>query len=246
MRRTGEITARVEAVQSGRSAMDHDHPRAALAGLPPARRQRAARLDRRPATPTSITMFTDLRDTSINAVGHARRPPRARSAGRTRARWPLTETPAGQETIWKPTAVDSGVYSFVDTGDATRDLLVNVQQATPDGQRRRADPDLPLLQVRLRDRRGAGTRPSRPNELIGTGTGGALQRRPRSSRSRRSRSPTRPIPPLKRADGRGSTVFTNAVFTRTVDPNADPDELSAAMHLTRLAAHASAASPCSS
>lgn len=223
MRRSGEISARVEAVQSGRSAMDTiTRELRSQVCLPPV--VNAPRVSVAAATPTSITMYTELRDTSINPSATATPAPGTIS-GPDKRQVTLTADAKLQETIWKPKAVNSGVYSFVDTG-TVRDLLVNVQQATT--KTASGDELVPIFKYFKYDfatAAAAGTAAQPTEQLIGTGTGGALSDTQIKSIAKITIT-YKANPALKRADGRGSTVFTNSVFTRTVDPNADTDELS--------------------
>ena len=227
MRRSGEIAARVEAIQSGRTAMETvTRELRSQVCLPTA--VNGARVSVTEATPSSIVMFTELRDTSLGAV--ATPTPAPGTISGPDKRQVLFANNQLTETIWKAKGLSNGVYSFVDVG-ATRELLVNVQQAklkTATGE----DP-IPVFRFFKYDfasalAQGIDAQPT--FELIGTGTTAAGLTGALSAEQIKSIAKItityKANPAKKRADGRGSTVFTNSVFTRTVDPNADTDELS--------------------
>jgi prepilin-type N-terminal cleavage/methylation domain-containing protein len=222
MRRSGEVSARIEAVQSGRTAMDTvtrelrstvclsqstnpDEPRLAIVA----------------ATPTSITMYTDLRDTSLRAGAPA--PAQGTISGPDKRTLTFTDDGKLLETTFKPTALANGVYTFQAAG-ITRELLTSVEHAkyTADNT------DVPFVQYFKYDfddaaRRGVIAEPNVP--LIAAGTPAQLDAEQLMAIAK-LKITNKANPAIKRRDGSAATVFTNEVFTRNVDANADIDKLS--------------------
>jgi prepilin-type N-terminal cleavage/methylation domain-containing protein len=224
MNRTGEISARIEAVQGGRSAMDTiTRELRSQACLPQSTNPADPRVSVTAASNSSMTFFAELRDTSNSAV--ATPTPAAGTISGPDKR-ELTFMPDGRivEKVWRPTNLVNGVYSWTSTPVSTRELLVSVEQA------KTADLKayIPYFQYFKYDfqsatQAGVPAQPTAP--VVGTGTDGALSAIQMKSVAM-IQITYRSNPAYKRRNGAASTVLTNQVFTRNVDPNADTDELS--------------------
>jgi prepilin-type N-terminal cleavage/methylation domain-containing protein len=224
MRRSGEVSARIEAVQSGRGAMDtNTRELRSQVCLPQTTNPADPRVSVIEATKSSITMFTEMRDTSVNAVSTPTPAPGTIVGPDKRQ---VTFMPDGRivEKVWRPTALANGIYTWAATPLSTRELLVSVEPApTDDGQA-----SIPFLQYFRYDfktatQQGIAAQPTDP--LIGSGTDGVLSADQIKSVAK-IKITYRSNPAIKRKDGSAATVFTNQVFTRNVQPNADTDELS--------------------
>jgi prepilin-type N-terminal cleavage/methylation domain-containing protein len=224
MRRSGEVSARIEAVQGGRGAMDTmTRELRSQVCLPQSTNPADPRVSILEATKSSITMFVEMRDTSVNAAATATPVP-GTIAGPERRQ--LTFMPDGRivEKAWGPTALASGVYTWTTEPTSTRELLVSVEPAkTDDGKAY-----IPYFQYFRYDfktaaQQGIAAQPT--DQLFGTGADGVLSKDDIKSVAK-IKITYKSNPAIKRKDGAASTVFTNQVFTRNVQPNADTDELS--------------------
>jgi type II secretory pathway pseudopilin PulG len=210
MRRSGEVSARVDAVQRGRLAMDEMTRQlrsqvclqnASVATMVKPRSVEAA-------TEDSVVFYADTRDTSVGAV-----PPPGGPTGPERRRISLVDGTIVEER-WALTQVDTK-YSHAANATATRALLESVALDQPAG----APAPTPLFRYYAYDLDADVPQPTR--ELVPSPalTSDQLQRVAKIQITYRAH------PTQRRADGRASTVFENDVAARTVDPNADTTEL---------------------
>src|SRR4051812_32253192 len=131
MRRSGEISARIEAVQSGRGAMDTmTRELRSQVCLPRSTNPSDPRVSVESASASSITLFAELRDTSLKDGVATPTPEPGTIAGPDKRS--LTFGPDGKivEKIWRPISLANGVYSYAENPSSTRELLVSVEQAT--------------------------------------------------------------------------------------------------------------------
>jgi prepilin-type N-terminal cleavage/methylation domain-containing protein len=224
MHRSGEVSARIEAVQSGRNAMDTlTRELRSQVCLPQSTNPADPRVSVIEATNSSITMFTELRDTSANAAATPTPAP-GTILGPDKRQVTFMADGRIVETVWRPTALVNGVYTWAAQPTSTRELLVSVEQAkTDDGAAY-----VPFFQYFKYDfktaaQQGIFAQPTEP--VIGASTNGVLSSDQIKSVAK-IKITYKSNPARKRPDGSAATVFTNQVFTRNVQPNADTDELS--------------------
>jgi type II secretory pathway pseudopilin PulG len=210
MRRSGEVAARVDAVQRGRSAMDEmtrqlrSQVCVQNAGIATMVQPRSIES----ATADSVVFYSDTRDTSENAVL-----PPGGATGPERRRIALVNGTIVEER-WTLTPVDAE-YSHAANATASRPVLGSVALDQPAG----APAPTPLFRYFAYDLDLAVPQPTRelvPNPTL---TAEQLQSVAKIHITYRAH------PTQRRADGRASTVFVNDVAARTVDPNSDPTEL---------------------
>ena len=211
MGRSGEVAARVDAVQRGRSAMDEMSRQlrsqvclqnAGIAAMVKPRSIESATAD-------SVVFYADTRDTSVNAPA----PPAGSPTGPERRRIALVNGTIVEER-WTLTPVDIK-YSHAVPATSTRPLLASVGLDQP----KDAPAPTPLFRYFAYDL--ALTVPQPTRELVPSPalTAEQLQSVAKIEITYRAH------PIQRRADGRVSTVFKNTVAARTVDPNSDPTEL---------------------
>jgi prepilin-type N-terminal cleavage/methylation domain-containing protein len=238
MNRSGEISARIEAVQNGRSAMDTitRQLRSQVCLLRPGGTVDDPRRSLTAANGSSVTFYADMRNTENPAPGAPTPTPGGFSgpekhqltfiAGPAKPGAPVDAPPAGKivETVWKPTGVVNGIYQYPATS-TTRELITTVEQAPVsdddgnpilDGSGKRTY--IPIFQYFRFDFTQDPPQPSA--QLAGTLADGQLKQVARIKITYKAQ------PARKRANDRASTVFTNEVFVRTVDPNAEASDLS--------------------
>jgi hypothetical protein len=225
MNRSGEIAARVEAVQSGRSGMDTiTRQLRSQVCTPWTNDVNAIRRSFESASPNSMTFFVDMRDTSSKTV--AETPPAGYVWGPEKHKLTF-EPPAPDvykrttgriiEESWRPTSINGAVYQY-DKPATTRVVVESVDQATD-----RLDPTgntlIPVFQYYRYDFTKATPEPTyaMPGDLNAE----SIQKIAKIKITYKAQ------PARKRKDGSATTVFTNDVYVRTVDPNAKTDELSA-------------------
>jgi prepilin-type N-terminal cleavage/methylation domain-containing protein len=208
MRRSGEISARIDAVQRGRSAMDTITRQlrsqvclrnAAVVG--PAGNPRSIEA----ATKNSVTFYADMRDVSVRADAPA--PPPGTIAGPERRTLTFGDDGTLTETRQRPSRFENGRW-FYETPESSREIITHVEQygATP------------YLQFFGYDLTANPPAPTDPLD------GPALTAAQLQSVAK-IRIVYRAQPTQKRHDNRASTVFDNEVFVRTVDANAHTSEL---------------------
>jgi type II secretory pathway pseudopilin PulG len=232
MGRSAEISARIEAVQNGRSAMDTmtRQLRSQVCLLRPNGTVDDPRRSLLAADGASVTFYTDMRNTANPAPGAPTPSPSGFSGPEKHT---LTfvmnagsQPPKGKivETAYKPTGVSNGIYQYPSTG-TTRNLLMNVEQAPATAADGSAVLDgngkptyIPIFQYFRYD---FTQDPPQPTfQLTGTLDDTGLKQVAKIKITYKAQ------PARKRANDRASTIFTNEVFVRTVDPNAEASELS--------------------
>jgi type II secretory pathway pseudopilin PulG len=216
MRRSGEVAARIETVQGGRLAMDvmtreirsqSCQYLVSTAGVKP--------VSLTAASPDSLTLFVDLRDNS-NLPTPTPTPAPGTVSGPDKRTLTFGTDGKVTETVWKPSSVNGSVYAYIGT-PTTRALLTNVEHAI----RKSDNTAVPYFQYFQYD---FSKVPPTPDRAV---TNGANPLTADQMKSIAKITITyKANPAIKRPDGTASTVFTNSVFTRNVDPNADVDELS--------------------
>jgi prepilin-type N-terminal cleavage/methylation domain-containing protein len=221
MRQSGEVAARVDAVQRGRGAMDaitrqlRSQVCLANAAWPAGTDPRSIEA----ATTTSVTFYADLRDTSV--VGSATPAPGAPQpiVGPERRELAL-ENGTIVERRWAVTALTTETFTYAAAPTGQRNLLENVDLVPLDGAPAGSAPVLfryfaydthaAIPQPTIELLPNAGTNALAPADL---------------DRVAKIEIRYRAQPEQQRAGNRASTVFENEVAARTVDPNADPTEL---------------------
>ena len=174
MRRSGEISARIEAVQSGRSAMDTMTRELRSQVCIPRVDQPGRRACRSTtATPTRSSMFTDLRDTIAQAPRPRRRPRRAPIIGPTRREvsFERQRHASSRRSGRRPASATASTASR--RRPRTRELLVNRSSRRKTADGRRATSPSSSTSSSTSTTAAAASPPSR-SPLIGTGTDGAL------------------------------------------------------------------------
>ena len=228
MRKTGETQDRIEALQGGRLTMDTiTRELRSRVCLPQTGGSDPIQISIASASPDSISIYTDMRDTSSG--GTAAAPPAGFIAGPQKRTVTYVYDAAANtgklvESIYWPTGVNSGVYTYPATATSTRDLLLNVQRAQ--GTVSGATVTLPIFQYFQYDfarSDAAGRDPAPEWEVLPAATGKLTDDAARTVA--KVRITYRAIA-RNRKDTKASTVFTDEVFTRNVDPNAETDELS--------------------
>ncbi|HEX6024354.1 MAG TPA: prepilin-type N-terminal cleavage/methylation domain-containing protein [Solirubrobacter sp.] len=211
MRKSGEASARVDAVQRGRSAMDlvtrQLRSQVCLQNTSVVGMVKPRSIES--ATANEVVFYADTRDTSVNAPT----PPPGSPTGPERRRIALVDGTIVEER-WALNAVGDK-YSHAPAATAARNLLTNVELDQSDG----APAPTPLFRYFAYDQTLTVPQPTKelvPNPAL---TADQLQSVARIQITYRAH------PTQRRADGRASTVFENDVTARTVDPNADPSEL---------------------
>jgi type II secretory pathway pseudopilin PulG len=210
MGRSGEIAARVDAVQRGRSAMDlmtrqlRSQVCLQNAGIATMVQPRSIEA----ATADSVVFYSDTRDTSENAVL-----PPGGATGPERRRIALVNGTIVEER-WTLTPVDAE-YSHAANATSSRPLLESVALDQPAG----APQPTPLFRYFAYDLGLEIPQPTRELVPAPALTAEQLQSVAKIEITYRAH------PTQRRADGRASTVFENDVTARTVDPNSDPTEL---------------------
>jgi prepilin-type N-terminal cleavage/methylation domain-containing protein len=227
MQRSGEISARIEAVQNGRSAMDTitRQLRSQVCLLRPGGTVDDPRRSLVEAKPDSLTFYVDMRNTAKpdpNAT-----PTPTPSGFQGPEKHTLVYDAAKRrilETAYKPTGVTNGVYSFQSTG-TTRTVLYNADQVPAKDVDGNVVTDaggsvvyVPVFQYYRYDFNLETPQPT--YALTGTLTDTQLKQVARISINYKAQ------PARRRPNDRASTVFTNDVFVRTVDPNGDASKLS--------------------
>jgi hypothetical protein len=214
MRRSGEVAARVDAVQRGRMAMDEmTRQLRSQVCLHSATTAMSQPRSIEAATAESVTFYADMRDTSVNAPA----PPPGAPTGPERRSIALVDGTI-VELRWKLTA--SGTkYTHAANFTASRPLL---ESAALDQEPGAAKPT-PLFKYFAYDLR-PGVVPEPTRELVPDATTGKLTDE-QLQQVAKIQIVYRAHPTQRRAGGRASTVFENDVAARTVDPNADPTEL---------------------
>ena len=208
MRQSGDVSARVEAVQGGRSAMDAMTRQLRSAAC--LRNQDVAGMDQprsiESASRTAVTFYANLYDPSVRAGAP---PPPLGPERRTLS----YEDGKLVERVYEADAIDAGGrFHYPADPTSRRDLLTNVDlddDGTPVFQFFRYDFSLAAPLPTYNMDPGAGTLATSDLEKVA-----------------KIRITYKAQPARRRENGRASTVFTNEVFMRTVDPNAKPDELS--------------------
>jgi prepilin-type N-terminal cleavage/methylation domain-containing protein len=226
MRRTGETQDRIEALQGGRLAMDTvTRELRSRVCLPRVADVDAPQISIDSASPDSITFFTDMRDTSTGGTPAVQAGYIAGPDKRT-----LTYVEAtGQliESTYPAYSLTGSVYGYKATPARTRELLTNVQRAQ--GTVNGATVTIPIFQYFQYDfekSEAAGEEfPSPSYPITNAADPKGVLTADQSRRIAKVRITFRANAP-KRRDGKASTVFTDEVFTRNVDPNAESDELS--------------------
>jgi prepilin-type N-terminal cleavage/methylation domain-containing protein len=216
IRRTGEITARVDGVQRGRIAMDlmsrQLRSQVCLGASAPASRSVVA------GTSTSVTFYAELGDPSNKASAVS---PTATATPRIVERRSLTLETAGAyapgtlvERRWvgTPSAAAIG-FDFPVNPTSTRELM-RPAALTP-------TPTAPLLPPALFRFYAYDTTGTETNSQLLLDSSSGLSDA-NVKRVARIEITFRAIP---LASGRASTVFFNTVTLRTVDPNAPSGEL---------------------
>jgi hypothetical protein len=212
MGRSGEVAARVDAVQRGRSAMDDISRQLRSqvclqnAGIATMTKPRSIES----ATASEVVFYTDTRDTSVNAPA----PPAGSPTGPERRRIALVNGSIVEER-WTLTPVDIK-YSHAVPPTSTRALLASADLDWP----KTAPAPTPLFRYFAYD--VSQTVPEPKVELVPSASGLTADQLQSVARIEVS---YRAHPTQRRADGRASTVFKNTVAARTVDPNSDPTEL---------------------
>jgi len=231
MRRTGESQDRVEALQGGRIALDTmTRELRSRVCIPRVADVDAPQFSIDAASPDSITFFTDMRDTSTGgstavASGYIAGPDK-----RTLTYVPDAAKPINSkivESVYPAFTLTGSVYSYKATPLRTRDLLTNVQRAV--GTVNGTTVTIPIFQYFQFDydkSEAANEEFPSPQWPVVNATdvtqpliSDQLRRVAKIRITYRANA-------RKRVDGKASTVFTDEVFTRNVDPNAEPDELS--------------------
>lgn len=218
IRRTGEITARVDGVQRGRVAMDlisrQLRSQVCLGPSAPAATSVVA------GTATSVTFYVEMGDPSNSGSTAS---PSATATPRSVEKRSLTLETTGSyapgtivERRWVGTPSTAPVgYSFPNDPTSTRELMRPVA-LTPTPNK----PGLPPALFRFYAWDGNLAEPTL-NVLLPvpppTGLSDADAKRVAQVEITFRAKP--------RADGRASTVFYNTVALRTVDPNGTPGEL---------------------
>jgi hypothetical protein len=212
MGRSGEVAARVDAVQRGRSAMDDISRQLRSqvclqnAGITAMVKPRSIES----ATADSVVFYADTRDTSVDAPA----PPAGSPTGPERRRIALVNGTIVEDR-WTLTPVDIK-YSHTVPPTSSRPLLQSVGLDQPAG----AAAPTPLFRYFAYDLTQAVPQPR--VELVPSATGLTADQLQSVARIEIT---YRAHPIQRRADGRVSTVFKNTVAARTVDPNSDPTEL---------------------
>jgi hypothetical protein len=218
MRQSGEASARIDAVQRGRSGMDVvtrqlRSQACVTSNVAPGTLPRSIEA----GTPDSVTFYADLRDTS-NTAGGPPAPPAGFILGPERRQLTFEQMdPADPDTNWKlierrwlPRAPAAATYTYQDP-PIVREVLTDVEPA--DGKS--------FFQYYAYDFDAATPQ---PEERIPENTADPLAIAD-AQRVARIKITYRAQPTQERADGRASTVFSTDVFVRTLDPNADTAEL---------------------
>jgi len=228
MRRSGQISARIEAVQSGRTAMDTmTRELRSTVCIPRTTNPAILPVAIDAAGPNTVTLYTDLRDNSNRLGGTATPTPAPGTiSGPDKRQLTYVPNPAPAttgkiiETTWKPTSLVNGVYAY-GGAPTSRELLTSVERAkAADGT------PVPVFQFFKYDfvadaAEGLAAQPDHP-----VTNGVNLLTADQIKNIAKVKITYKSNPARKRADGSAATVFTNEVFTRNVDPNAETDELS--------------------
>jgi prepilin-type N-terminal cleavage/methylation domain-containing protein len=209
MRRSGEITARVDTVQRGRTAMEamtRQLRSQICLGFSPARAVTAA-------TDSSVTFYAYMGDpsTKSTAVSATATPTPIIAERRTLS----LESGAIVERRWIGTlapTVPLG-YTFATQPNATRELLKPVQLVRLDNA------DVPVFRYYAYD----PTTGEPSVRLIPPTTAGLSDAQLRQLAL--VRISYQAMPTIARRDGRAVAVFNNDVTSRTIDPNADSNKL---------------------
>ena len=227
MQRSGEISARIEAVQSGRSAMDliTRQLRSQVCLLRPGGTVDDPRRSLIAANPASMTFYVDMRNT---ANPNPSATPTATPSGFSGPEKHTLSYDAVKgeilETSFKSLSVTNGNYEWAATG-TTRALLSNVELDTAKDANGNVIKDgagkpvyVPLFQYYRYDFNLEIPQPTFP--LPGTLTDPQLKQVAKIKITYKAQ------PSRKRPNDRASTVFTNDVFVRTVDANGEASKLS--------------------
>jgi prepilin-type N-terminal cleavage/methylation domain-containing protein len=212
IRRTGEISARVDSVQRGRVAIDlitRQMRSQICLGTAPARSVTAG-------TATSITFYADMGDPST--TGDAVSPTATPTPRIVERRSLSLENGAIIERRWVgvPSTADVTGYTFPADPTSTRELIKPVETVAP------TDPTLTPALFRYYAYDTTTAAPE-PDMLLVPGTTGLTDAQLRAVA--RVQINFRAMPWRARPDRRASAVFFNDVAMRTVDPNADLIEL---------------------
>ena len=209
MRRSGEISARVDTVQRGRTAMDvmSRQLRSQMClGFAPARAVTAG-------TDTSVTFYTYMGDPSTKATQVT---PTATATPIIAERRTLSlENGTIIERRWTGTPAPTLPlgYTFATAATGTRELLTPVQLTV-------APPNTPIPFFRYY----AYDKVTRePTVLLQAGTAGLSDADLR--RLALIRISYKTMPMIARGDGRATSEFSNDITSRTIDPNADSNKL---------------------
>jgi prepilin-type N-terminal cleavage/methylation domain-containing protein len=208
MRRTGEITSRVETTQRARGAMD-DMTRELRSQVCVLRSDPTLLTTARSvyaATPTSVTFFADLADESVKTATPVQPIPALRTLTLSGTKITDTIRPGVNDTA------NLGAVTYASaTGETTRTVLTDVALI----------PGVALFRYYQYNTPTDGTAPSPTDELVPSGAG--LTEAQLLSVARISIG-YRVTPTGKAAGARGSTVLQDDITVRTVDPNtANPD-----------------------
>jgi hypothetical protein len=221
MRQSGEASARIDAVQRGRGAMDTVTRQL--------RSQACLTSDKSPGptpraieggTPTSVTFYADMRDVSNKAAAPPA-PPAGFIAGPERRQLSFEQpNPAYPGKIverrWLPRAPEGGPYKYADP-PLVREIMTNVIPVA--GQQ-----VFEYYSFDLRPETLASGEPPAPKLRMPEVHTNPLSIA-EAQRVAKITISYRALPSRKVDDLRASTVFSTDVFVRTVDPNAEPSEL---------------------
>jgi type II secretory pathway pseudopilin PulG len=230
MRKTGETQDRVEALQGGRLAMDTmTRELRSRVCLPQTGTADAIQISIASASPDSVSFYTDMRDTSSG--GTAATPPTGFISGPQKRSLSFVYDTTAKinklvESVYWPTGVTAGVYAYAATPNSTRALLLNVQRAQ--GSLAGAAVTLPIFQYFQYDfskSDAVGRDPAPEWEVTNPSDANGVLTADQARTVSKIRITYRAVA-RNRKDTRASTVFTDEVFTRNVDPNAETDELS--------------------
>jgi type II secretory pathway pseudopilin PulG len=230
MRRTGETQDRIEALQGGRLALDTiTRELRSRVCLPLTGGADPIQVSIASASPDAVAFYVDMRDTS--AGGSAATPPSGYISGPQKRSLTyvydaVAKTGKLVEAIYWPSKVLDGVYSYNATPNSTRELLVNVQRAQ--GTLNGATVTVPIFQYFQYDfgQSDAANETPGPDYEVTNLADATLPLSDDQARTVAKIRITFRANARKRIDGKASTVFTDEVFTRNVDPNAETDELS--------------------
>jgi type II secretory pathway pseudopilin PulG len=229
MRKTGETQDRVEALQGGRLAMDTmTRELRSRVCLPQTGTADAIQISIASASPDAVSFYTDMRDTSS---GGAVTPPTGFISGPQKRSLSFVYDTAAKtnklvESVYWPTGVTAGVYAYATTPNSTRALLLNLQRAQ--GTVAGATVTLPIFQYFQYDftkSAAVGRDPAPEWEVTNPSDANGVLTADQARTVSKIRITYRAVA-RNRKDTRASTVFTDEVFTRNVDPNAETDELS--------------------